>query len=252
MRPWRLVLTALLGAGCADKTVNTVVHADAMRGFTPDEAAAVAQGSVIDGCAVRGGELVIEVVDAFVREWPVEPGGEIERKKQPLLLVELHGPGSGTGTSEIVPIVAPEAYAAGESLRYFVGRRVLVRPLRLLEGRVLTMKLAKNNRTGEPLWEPYAQRIGQATVGAASAVGLPSVPAEGLNVAFEIVRRLTPDDRVLEWSTPIGDLTNAMRRDAKQAMRVALKTHRAFGALPSAEMVLFAYVEPEPGCPVAW
>jgi len=244
-----VALGALLSSGCASRNVAPVLHADEMRGFSADEARAVVHTDVTDVCSALTGQLVIEVVDAVVREWPKEPGGSLEKKKQPLLLTELRGPGTGTGTTEIVPLVAPEGYGPGESLRYFVGRRILSRPLRVLGGRVLTLRLAKNNRTAVPLWEPYAQRAGQAAAGVTSAAGGPAVPVEVLDVVFELVRRLTPDDRVLEWSTPIESLIASLTRDARKVERLRLTTTRVLGESASAELELLVYVEPEGSCP---
>src|SRR5579863_7951427 len=81
---------AIAAAGCGTPILT------GMRGFTPVEACAIVQAEAIDACSVRTGELVVEVADALVREWPKEPGDELERKKQPLLLTELDGPGTGT------------------------------------------------------------------------------------------------------------------------------------------------------------
>jgi len=244
-------MSVLFASGCANKTISPVIHASEMRGFTAEEAHAVVRADVLDVCSVRSGQLVVEVVDAIVREWPQEPGGALEHKKQPLLLTELHGPGTGTGTSEVVPLVAPEGYAKGESLRFFVGRRLLVRPMRTLDGRVLTVRLAKNNRTAEPLWEPYARLVGQAAAGAAPAVGLPSVPSAALEVMFEIVRRLTPDDRVLEWTTTISALSAQLGpRESHKTLRLRLETPRSVGGVASAELGLLVYLEPEPDCSV--
>ena len=124
------------------------------------------------------------------------------------------------------------------------------RPLRLLHGRLLTVRLAKNNRTAEPLWEAYAQKASRYTLGAASAVGLPSMPPEAMDVGFEIIRRLTPDDRLLEWSTPMDALATQLGpRDAHKAIRVRLVTTRKLGEEASAELHLIVYLEAEPGCP---
>jgi hypothetical protein len=238
------VLAGAASIGCGGNPLT------GMRGFTPVEACAIVQADTVDACSVRTGELVIEVVDALVREWPKEPGDELERKKQPLLLTELEGPGTGTGTKEVIPMVAPEGSAKGERLRYFVGRRLLQRPLRLLQGRMLTVRLAKNNRTAEPLWEAYAQKASRYTLGAASAVGLPSMPPEAMDVGFEIIRRLTPDDRLLEWSTPMDALATQLGpRDAHKAVSVRLGTTRKLGDETSAELRLVVYLEAEPGCP---
>jgi hypothetical protein len=238
-------LLAAAGAwGCGSPVLT------GMRGFTPVEACAVVRAETIDACSVRTGELVIEVVDGLVREWPKEPGDELERKKQPLLLTELEGPGTGTGTKEVIPLVAPEGYAKGERLRYFVGRRLLQRPLRLLAGRMLTVRMAKNNRTAEPLWEAYAQKASRYTLGAASAVGLPSMSPEAMDVGFEIIRRLTPDDRLLEWSTPVDTLATQLGpREAHKAVMVRLATTRKLGEEASAELQLVVYLEAEPACP---
>jgi hypothetical protein len=247
MRRWGALLLAAATMACSD--VKTAVSADAMRGFSPVEASAIVDAETLDACSVRTGELVIEVVDALVREWPEEPGGSLEKKKQPLLLTELDGPGQGTGTKEVIPLVAPEGYAPGERLRFFAGRRLLQRPLRLLAGRTLTVRLAKNNRTGVPIWEGYAQKASRYTLGAVSAVGLPSVPPEAMDVGFEIVRRLTPDDRILEWTTPVDTLIRELgQRDQKRAVRVRLATTRRFGEEASAELYLVVYVEPESDC----
>jgi hypothetical protein len=219
-----------------------------MRGFAADEARGVAHQEALELCTVRTGQLVVEVESAVVREWPTEPGS-LEKKKQPLLLTELRGPGAGTGTTETLPLVAPEGYGAGEPLSFLVGQRILVRPLRVLAGRSLTLRLAKNNRTAEPLWEAYAKRVGHATVGASAAVGLPAVPADALDVVFEMARRLTPDDRVLEWTTPIAELSQAVAREPRKALRLKLTTSRTVAGGPAGELTLLVFVEPEPGCP---
>jgi hypothetical protein len=247
MRRWTALILAAATIGCSD--VKTAISANGMRGFSPVEACAIVQAESLDACSVRTGELVVEVVDAIVREWPVEPGGSLEKKKQPLLLTELDGPGQGTGTKELIPLVAPEGYAQGERLRFFAGRRLLQRPLRHLAGRTLTIRLAKNNRTAEPIWEAYAQKASRYTLGAVSAVGLPSVPPEAMDVGFEIVRRLTPDDRILEWTTPIDTLIGELgQREQKRAVRVRLSTTRRFGGEASADLFLVVYVEPEVDC----
>lgn len=236
-------------AGCASREIAPIVHDDAMRGFTPEEARAVVDTRVVEPCSVFTGELVVEVVDAVVREWPKEPGGGLEKKKQPLILTELRGPGAGTGTTEIVPLVAPEGYARGESMRWFVGRKLLQRPVRTLAGRLLVVRLAKNNRTAEPLWEAYATRTSGATLGAASSVGLPSVPQEGVDVVFEMIRRLTPDDRVLEWSASVDAWVASLQKDAHKAARVTLSTSRTAAGMPSAQLELLIHVQPEAECP---
>jgi hypothetical protein len=240
---------AFAAPACASREVAPVVHADEMRGFTPEEARAVVDTHIVEPCSVFTGELVVEVVDAVVREWPKEPGGGLEKKKQPMILTELRGPGSGTGTTDIVPLVAPEAYARGESMRWFVGRRLLQRPLRTLAGRLLTVRLAKNNRTAEPLWEEYATRTTAATLGAVSAVGLPSVPREGADLVFEMIRRLTPDDRVLEWSASVDAWVASLQKDGHKAARVTLSTSRTASGMPSAELDLLIHVQSEPECP---
>ena len=84
----RAGVRSLLFVACAVPLVGatgceSTVHLHSMRGFTPVEACAVVQAEPVDACSIRTGDLVIEVLDAVVREWPEEPGGSLEKKKQP-------------------------------------------------------------------------------------------------------------------------------------------------------------------------
>jgi hypothetical protein len=226
-----------------------------MGGFSEREGRALMRiESPADGCVWRSGRLVIEVQRVLVREYPHPFSRTVETPKQPLLLLWLRGerqPGRPPEV-ELTTLGAPEDFREGDQVRVLEGKRLLERPLRNLGDRTLEFRLAENDRTLMPKWAEVGRSfIGGASVGI-GAMGI-SVPAEAVDKLLELLRRIDRDDQILVWSIPLSELIAHLQGPARVA-RVELKTPRTVKMrsgeiLPSAEVDLLAYIEPEPGCP---
>lgn len=237
MKRLSLILLALAACGSPDR----------MAGFSERDARALATGEAIDACALREGSLVLEVESALVREYPRVAADEIAAKKQPLLLLWIRDPSKGPGADVIAPVVAPEQYRAGDAIGHFAGIKLLQRPLRWMRGRRIDLRLAENNRTAEPEWNRVASRIGHDVAGAA---GLPGSATAAFDVALRLLSDLDRDDLILLWSVSADSVIRSVTPLSEhRAVRYHLETARRLGSLPSAELSLLAYLEPEPGCP---
>jgi hypothetical protein len=226
-----------------------------MSGFNEHEARALARiESPADGCAWRNGRLVVEVQRVLVREYPHTSSRAMERPKQPLMLLWLRSarqPGRAPEV-ELVTLGAPEDFRDGDRIRVLEGKRLLERPLRSLSDRTLEFRLAENDRTLMPKWAEVSQWLIGRAGGAAGVIG-ESLPAEAVSKLLELLRQIDLDDQILVWSTSLSELV-AQVQGPTRVVRVELKTPRmvkiASGeTLPSAEVDLLAYIEPEPGCP---
>jgi hypothetical protein len=218
-----------------------------MAGFSERDAIARAKSESIDACALREGSLVLEVESALVREYPRVPADHVDAKKQPLLLLWVRDAAGGPGADVIAPVVAPEQYRAGETIGHFAGIKLLERPLRMMRGRRMDLRLAENNRTAEPEWNRVASRIGRGVAGAA---GLPGSATSAFDVALKLLADLERDDLILRWSVDANSVIRAVAPLSEhRAVRYRLATARRLGNLPSAELTIVLYLEPEPGCP---
>jgi hypothetical protein len=221
--------------------------ADKMAGFPEREARAHATAVALDACAVREGSLVLEVESALVREYPSIVADPLDEKKQPLLLLWVLDPSGGPGADVIAPVVAPEQYRAGDPIGHFKGLKLLERPLRLMRGRRIDVRLAENDRTAEPEWNRVASRIGHDVAGVA---GLPGSATAAWDVALRLLRDLDRDDLILLWSVSADSVIRSVTPlSDHHAVRYRLETARRTGNQPSAELTLLFYLEPEPGCP---
>jgi len=247
MRKRYLLILLLACAACGGP--------ERMGGFNERDARALARiESPADGCALRNGRLVIEVQRVLVREYPHTLSHKGERPKQPLLLLWLRGarqPGRPLEV-ELTTLGAPEDFRDGDRVRVFEGKRLLERPLRALGDRTLEFRLAENDRTLMPKWIEVGHLVAGGTVGGVGALGI-SVPAEVVDKLLELLRKIDLDDQILIWSTPLSELIAHLQGPTRVG-RVELKTPRTVKAasgetLPSAEVDLLVYIEPEPGCP---
>lgn len=223
-----------------------------MGGFTEVEAKAkVMESTTLERCAVQSGRLVLEVQRVLVREYPNTAVARLKNDKQPMLLMRVSGdrqPGRPPEV-DLTPLLAPEDYAPGDPVRFFEGRRLLERPLRALSGRRLELRLAENDRTEAPKWVAYAHMV---TGGAAAggAIGIPTAPSGAADALIDVLRKVDKDDLVLFWS---GEADAIAREVAGgRALQLKLATTRLVtiqgAALPSAELDVVFYVEPEAGC----
>jgi hypothetical protein len=200
---------------------------------------------------VQSGRLVLEVQRVLVREYPNTAVARLKNDKQPMLLMRVSGdrqPGRPPEV-DLTPLLAPEDYAPGDPVRFFEGRRLLERPLRALSGRRLELRLAENDRTEAPKWVAYAHMV---TGGAAAggAIGIPTAPSGAADALIDVLRKVDKDDLVLFWS---GEADAIAREVAGgRALQLKLATTRLVtiqgAALPSAELDVVFYVEPEAGC----
>lgn len=235
----RSAILVLALAGCASS--------DKMGGFPERDARAHATAQAIDACALREGSLVLEVESALVREYPSLLSDPVDEMKQPLLLLWVRDASGGPGADVIAPIVAPEQYRAGDPIGHFKGLKLLERPLRLMRGRSIDVRLAENDRTAEPEWNRVASRIGHDVAGVA---GLPGSATAAWDVALKLLRDLDRDDLILLWSVNADSVIRAVTPLSEHhAVRYRLQTARRTGDRPSAELTLLFYLEPEPGCP---
>jgi hypothetical protein len=208
-----------------------------------------------DVCAVRTGRLVVEVERALVREYPhrgSNPGG---RAEQPLLVTVLAPPGAEArpALAEVAAAVAPSGYRPGERVDVFDGRRLLDRPLRAVRGRVLTVRLAENDRTSAPRWATLSESL-SGVVGIASLGGVPAPPGGVVSQAIELLRQLDRDDLILLWRLPLDDLAARVTSTPARALRLRAATTRLVPTgpeqgHPAAELDLLILREPESGCP---
>jgi hypothetical protein len=153
---------------------------------------------------------------------------------------------------ELTVMGAPEDFVDGDRVRILEGKRLLEKPLRTLEDRTLEFRLAENDRTLMPQWAEVGHLVAKGVSGGAGAMGF-SVPVEVVDTLLELLRKIDLDDQILVWSTSMSELADQCQGPARLA-RVELRTPRTTktesGAiLPSAEVDLLAYIEPEPGCP---
>jgi hypothetical protein len=207
--------------------------------------------TTLERCAVQSGRLVLEVQRVLVREYPNTAVARLKNDKQPMLLMRVSGdrqPGRPPEV-DLTPLLAPEDYAPGDPVRFFEGRRLLERPLRALSGRRLELRLAENDRTEAPKWVAYAHMV---TGGAAAggAIGIPTAPSGAADALIDVLRKVDKDDLVLFWS---GEADAIAREVAGgRALQLKLATTRLVtiqgAALPSAELDVVFYVEPEAGC----
>src|SRR5512143_3452145 len=109
-----------------------------MRGFPEGEVAVAApRAEPLGSCAARTGRLVIEVEEVLVREYPAFGTVPKGHGVRPLLVVTLGTPGSNPAQAEAAVLLGPPGYQPGESVGFFVGRRIVDRPLRHLAHRRL-------------------------------------------------------------------------------------------------------------------
>lgn len=238
------ILGGLLGCGCGGT--------EEMNGFSARDASAVVEARQTPACELRRGRLVLEVERALVREYPRSSKELITKRKQPLLLLWVSLPAGGPGAVALTPLVAPEEYRAGEAIRWFEGKRLLDQPARLLDGRLLELRLAENNRTAEPEWRRVAGQIGSGVASGGAAVGVSMPSASVMDHGLNLLQRLDRDDLILRWSISSEEVTRslgepALRRVARYRLATTRKTPEDPTA-PSAELDLLAYWEPEPGC----
>jgi hypothetical protein len=239
-------LLALWASGCGG--------AAEMRGFPARDARAQERLEMPkDGCAVRTGNLVIEVERLVIREYPTAFGPDLRLPKMPLLLLWLRSErGAGRqDEAELSVLAAPEDYLANDPVHFFEGKRLLERPIRAISGRQIELRVARNERTMTPRWVEIAHLLAGGASGAAARVGI-SVPASTLDTLIELIRQLDLDDLILIWSTSTADLMAPLASPARLA-RVHLSTPRQVkdevgAAKPSVELDLLVYIEPEPGC----
>jgi hypothetical protein len=245
----RAAVLLVVLAGCAGGAAPV-----RMGGFPEAEARAkVAPVQETDLCSVRTGRLVVEVERALVREYPHHgsaPGG---RAEQPLIVSVLAPAGEErAGLAEVTAAVAPSAYHAGERVSAFDGRRLLDRPLRAVRGRVLTVRLAENDRTSGPRWATLSESL-SGVVGVATLGGLPAPPGSVVSEAIELLRQLDRDDLILLWRIPLDELAARLIAAPTRALRLRMVTTRAVAGggdqgLPAAELDLAVFREAEPGC----
>jgi hypothetical protein len=216
-----------------------------MSGFSEADARAKASVEALDSCQLRRGSLVLEVERALVREYPV--GADQDDRKQPLLLLWV-GKGNGVpGADVITPRAAPEEYRPGDPIAAFEGVRLLERPLRLVTGHHLDLRLAENDQTVETEWHRVASQVGH---GVASTAGFSAVDKTALDLALKLLAKLDEDDLILRWSMPADTLIRELGAlTDSRALRYRLSTTRKGPSGPAAELTLLFYLEPEPGCP---
>jgi hypothetical protein len=224
-----------------------------MSGFSPAEARAQVAAQTVDACATRGGALVLEVEHALIREYPRHFPEQLGRR-QPILLLTLQSRGDDPRTWELLPLIAPDAYRAGDRVDFFVGRRLLERPLRALAGRQIALRLADNGRTVAPLWTKYADALLHGSSSAASAAGLPSAPPAAIDIAIDLIARLDRDALILSWAQDLDALAHDLVAAPGKLLRLHLATSRTVASgpgagLPAAELDLLIYREHEAGCP---
>jgi len=226
-----------------------------MGGFhEPEARALVSIEAPADACALRSGRLIVEVQRVLVREYPHVVLPSAESAKQPMLLLWLRGERQVGRPPEVelVTVAAPESYHDGDRVRVLEGRRLLDRAVRTLGDRTLEFRLAENDRTLQPRWAEVSHLILDGGGVGASTLGW-SAPIGGLSKLLDLLRQIDKDDQILVWSTSIGDLL-ARVGTAPRLVHVGLRTTRTIVdkvsgvAVPSAEVDLLVYVEPEPGC----
>lgn len=224
-----------------------------MAGFSERDARARVAQESLDACTVRDGRLVLEIESALVREYPhALVGDKIQRgHKQPLVLLWVRQPSGGPGATVITFYAAPDEYRDGDRVRYFDGLRLLEEPVRLVGGKRLEVRLAENNRTVEPKWREIAGQFTHGVTGAAGRIGLPVAPADGvINAALDLLEKMDRDDLILIWKQDADEVLRAVGPLTEhRAQRYHLTTSREIQGVPSAELSLLAYLEPEPGCP---
>jgi len=235
--------------GCAESAAPV-----RMGGFPEPEARAkVAPVEEADVCAVRTGRLVVEVERALVREYPHHGSAPDGRAQQPLIVSVLAPDGEErAGLAEVAAAVAPSAYHAGERVSAFDGRRLVDRPLRAVRGRVLTVRLAENDRTSGPRWATLSESL-SGVVGVAALGGLPAPPGSVVCEAIELLRELDRDDLILLWRIPLDELAARVTAAPTRALRLRTVTTRVVAGgpeqgRPAAELDLIVLREPEPGC----
>jgi hypothetical protein len=196
---------------------------------------------------------VVEVERALVREYPHHgsaPGG---RAEQPLIVTVLAPAGEErAGLAEVAAAVAPSAYHPGVRVGAFDGRRILDRPLRAVRDRVLTVRLAENDRTSGPRWATLSERL-SGVVGVAALGGVPAPPGSLVSEAIELIRQLDKDDLILLWRIPLDDLVARVTSAPARALRLRTVTTRVVDGgpekgRPAAELDLVVLREAEPGC----
>jgi len=243
---WSVALPCCLLLACGSS------NSAKMGGFTEAEAQARLLGSKLEErCTVQTGRLVLEVQRVLIREYPNTAVARVKNDKQPMLLLRVSGerqPGRPPEV-DLTPLLAPEDYAPGDPVRFFEGRRLLERPLRALHGKRLELRLAENDRTAAPSWVGYAHMV---TGGAAAggAIGIPTAPSGAADALIEVLRKVDKDDLVLFWSGEADVIEREL--GAGNALQLKLATTRMVTlkgtALPSAELDVVFYVEPEVGC----
>ena len=254
-------LALAVAAGCGGPT--------RMGGFPEKDARAVQpvpSESIPDACTLRNGRLVVELERAVINEFP-NRDAHLDRREQPLLVRSLaftDRPNEEKDERDLQSWVTPRKYKSGERIDGFEGLRVMDLPLRRIAGRRLILRLGENDRTFPPEWVTRTTQASGA-VGGAAALGIAAPPAAVVQEGVELFARLDRDDRILVWTVALEQLAQdtapATAAPADGAVRPILPARRyqlattrrlpAAGAgpsLPSAQLTLVAYREPEPGC----
>ncbi len=223
------------------------------RGFPEREVAvSTTHAEPVESCAVRTGRLVIEVEDVLVRDYPNFGALPKGRGVRPLLVLTVGVPSESPAQAEAAVLIGPPGYQPGESVRFFVGRRIVDRPVRHLVHRRLDLRLLENDSTAPPEWVEYLRKVTLAApVG--TLVGV-NVPGAAIAEAAWLFAQLDPDDLILLWTLDLDSLVAALGPgNERRALRLGGVTPRRVGggpasAPPTAEIRLLAYQEPEPGC----
>jgi hypothetical protein len=256
-------LALAITAGCGGPT--------RMGGFPEQDARAVQpvpSETIPDACSWRNGRLVVEVERAVINEFP-NRDEDLHRREQPLLVRSLAFTDhldEEKDERDLQSWVTPRKYKSGERIDGFEGLRVMELPLRRIAGRSLILRLAENDRTFPPEWVTRTTQASGA-VGGAAALGIAAPPAAVVQEGVELFARLDRDDRILVWTVALEQLAqdtapaasseptaNAPTRPVFPARRYQLATTRrlpatgAGPAVPSAQLTLVAYREPEAGC----
>lgn len=240
-----------------------------MGGFPENEARVVqpvAAEAIPDACALRLGRLVVEIERVVINEYP-HRDERLHRREQPLLVRSLAFADHLDDERDLQSWVTPRKYQAAERIDGFEGLRVLDLPLRRTTGRTLILRLAENDRTFPPEWVTHTTQATGA-VGGAAAIGLAAPPAEVLKEGVQLFARLDKDDRILVWTvaleelvrdttpanTPEAAAAGPTGRPVPSARRYQLATVRRVvpsagaSSIPSAQITVVAYREPELGC----
>src|SRR2546423_12196144 len=101
---------------------------------------------MVDVCAVRSGQLVIEVERVVINEYPHHDPAS-SHGQQPLLVRSLFSDGQPERDGDVQAWVSPMRYGAGQTVTSFAALRLLDRPLRALAGKHVVIRLAENDRT---------------------------------------------------------------------------------------------------------